>query len=250
MRHTLIIANWKMNGSETFNQVLLDELLPQLTEVNCDVVVCPPLVYLSQVDELLDNSDVVLGAQNCALEVSGAFTGEVSATMLRDVSVQYVIVGHSERRALYGETDPLVAAKLAAVKAEHMTPVFCVGETQEQREAGEVFTVIGGQLQAAVDMLGPSAFEGVVVAYEPVWAIGTGLTASPQQAEEVHAMIRQFVQDHCSEQCAESLQILYGGSVNAGNAEALFSQQNIDGALVGGASLKADDFAAICKSVR
>lgn len=250
MRRSLVVANWKMNGSETSNQVLLDALLPQIDGVNCDVVVCPPFAYLSQVDELLDNSDVALGAQNCAVEVSGAFTGEVSATMLRDVGAQYVIVGHSERRALYGESDELVAAKLAAVKAEKLTPILCVGETLEEREAGQVFDVIGRQLMAVVNMFGAEGLADSVVAYEPVWAIGTGLTASPEQAEEVHAMIRHLVGVNCGEDIASQLQILYGGSVNASNAEALFVQVNIDGALVGGASLKADDFAAICKSVR
>jgi triosephosphate isomerase (TIM) len=250
MRRSLVVANWKMNGSETVNQVLLEGLLPQLQDVTAEVVVCPPFVYLSQVDELLDHSDVTLGAQNCALEVSGAFTGEVSATMLRDVGVSYVIVGHSERRALFGESDQLVAAKVAAVKAEHLTPILCVGETLEERESNRVFEVIAGQLQAVASMLGAEGFKNIVVAYEPVWAIGTGLTASPAQAEEVHAMIREFVKDASGSEVADSLTILYGGSVNAGNAEALFAQQNIDGALVGGASLKADDFANICKSVR
>lgn len=250
MRRSLVVANWKMNGSETVNQVLLEGLLPQLQDIRAEVVVCPPFVYLCQVDELLDNSDVTLGAQNCALEVSGAFTGEVSATMLRDVGVSYVIVGHSERRALFGESDQLVAAKLAAVKAEHLTPILCVGETFEEREANRVFEVIARQLQAVVSMLGADGFKNIVVAYEPVWAIGTGLTASPEQAEEVHGMIREFVKDVSGSVTADSLTILYGGSVNPSNAAVLFAQQNIDGALVGGASLKADDFANICKSVR
>ncbi len=249
MRRSLVVANWKMNGSETFNQVFVESFLPQIDEVDMDVVICPPFVYLSQVDELLDNSDVQLGAQNCAVEVSGAFTGEVSATMLRDCGVRYVIVGHSERRGLYGESDELVAAKLAAVKAEHLTPILCVGETLEEREENRVFEVIARQLQAVVGMLGAEGFRNIVVAYEPVWAIGTGLTASPDQAEEVHGMIREFVKDVSGSEIADSLTILYGGSVNAGNARALFAQQNIDGALVGGASLKADDFAVICKSV-
>lgn len=250
MRRSLVVANWKMNGSESTNQLLLDNLLPQVHDTTAEVVICPPFVYLAQVDELLDNSDVQLGAQNCAVEVSGAFTGEVSATMLRDQGVRYVIVGHSERRALFGETDELVAAKLAAVKAEHLVPILCVGETFEEREANQVFEVIGRQLHAVFSMLGANAFNDVVVAYEPVWAIGTGLTASPEQAEEVHAMIRAFVSDQCGIDVADSLSILYGGSVNASNAEALFAQKNIDGALVGGASLKADDFANICKLVR
>lgn len=249
MRRSLVVANWKMNGSETFNQVFVESFLPQIDDVNVDVVICPPFVYLSQVDELLDNSDVQLGAQNCAVEVSGAFTGEVSATMLRDCSVRYVIVGHSERRGLYGESDELVAAKLAAVKAEHLTPILCVGETLEERQAGRVLEVIGHQLQAVANMLGRDAFNDIVVSYEPVWAIGTGLTATPEQAEEVHAMIRQFVSDYSGAECAAKLQILYGGSVNASNAATLLAQENIDGALVGGASLKADDFAVICKSV-
>ncbi len=249
MRRSLVVANWKMNGSETFNQVFVESLLPKIDEVNVDVVICPPFVYLSQVDELLDNSDVQLGAQNCAVEVNGAFTGEVSATMLRDCGVRYVIVGHSERRGLYGESDELVAAKLAAVKAEHLTAILCVGETLEDRDAGRVLEVIGHQLQAVANMLGRDAFNDIVVSYEPVWAIGTGLTATPEQVEEVHRMIRQFVSDHGGAECAAKLQILYGGSVNANNAATLLAQENIDGALVGGASLKADDFAVICKSV-
>ncbi len=248
MRSKLVVANWKMNGSKADNKALLLDLLPLITSVTCGVAICPPAVYLQQCFDLLANSSVSLGAQNCAIEAKGAFTGEVSVQMLSDLGCEYVICGHSERRSLYGEYDALVAAKFAAIKTAKLTPILCVGETLEEREQGKVFEVIGRQLHAVIDMLGEHGFEQSVIAYEPVWAIGTGLTASPEQAQEVHAMIRDFLKVNANDSVAQSTAILYGGSVNAANAAELFSEQDIDGALVGGASLKANDFAVICKA--
>jgi triosephosphate isomerase len=237
-----------MNGSLVDNQVLLEDLMPLVADTSCQIAVCPAFVHLSQVSALTQHSNIALGAQNCAIEEKGAFTGEIAVPMLDDMGCEFIICGHSERRSLYGETDQLVAAKLAAVKAYNLTPILCVGETLEDREQGKVFEVIGRQLHAVIDLLGQQGFAHSVIAYEPVWAIGTGLTASPNQAQEVHAMIRQFLAVNCDEDLAQTTPILYGGSVNAGNAKALFSEQDIDGALVGGASLKANEFAAICKA--
>lgn len=248
MRRKIVVANWKMNGSLAANQTLLEDLLPLVSGCSNAIAVCPSFVHLSQVASQIQHSNVALGAQNCAIEEKGAFTGEVSVPMLDDLGCEYVICGHSERRSLYGETDQLVAAKFAAIKGNNLIPILCVGETLEEREQGRVFEVIGRQLHAVIDLLGQHGYDKSIVAYEPVWAIGTGLTASPQQAQEVHAMIRQFLTVNCDENVAQSTPILYGGSVNAGNAEALFGEQDIDGALVGGASLKANDFAAICKA--
>lgn len=248
MRPRLVIGNWKMNGSRADNSSLVEGLLQQLGDsIQSDVAVCPPLAYLQQVGDMVKDSAIQLGAQNLADELQGAFTGEVSAPMLVDLNCRYVLVGHSERRALYGETDTLVGKKAAIALTEGLTPVICVGETLEQRRDGRVFDVIEQQMAAVIDAVGVDALARTVVAYEPVWAIGTGETATPAQAQEVHAMIRQYVAER-NESVAQALQILYGGSVKADNAAALFTAADIDGALVGGASLKADDFAAICKA--
>lgn len=248
MRRSRVVGNWKMHGSLADNQALLAGLQSHLAGFDgADVAVCPPYVYLAQALDVLADSVITVGAQNCALEDSGAFTGEVAAGMLKDIGCTYVIAGHSERRALYGETDATVAGKVAQVLANDMQPILCVGETLEEREQGKTLDVVGAQVQAVVDVVGIDAWRNITLAYEPVWAIGTGKTASPEQAQEVHAFLRSKVAEHNSE-IADKLCILYGGSVKADNAEALFAMADLDGALVGGASLKADDFAAICKA--
>lgn len=247
MRKKLVAGNWKMHGGLQANAALLDQIAGGLPGVACDVLVCVPFPYLSQVAERLVDSRVALGAQNVSEHAAGAFTGEVSAFMLAELGCSFVIVGHSERRALYGESDLVVAHKCQAVLAAGMQPVLCVGETLAEREAGETLAVVARQLRVVIDCVGVESFARMVVAYEPVWAIGTGLTASPAQAEAVHAAIRlQFA--GLDSVVAEGLRILYGGSVKPQNALELFAQSNIDGGLIGGAALVADDFLAICRA--
>lgn len=245
MRRKLVVGNWKMNGTGAANAALLAELLSAQADWRCDTAVCAPFPYLGQVSELLDGSTVAWGAQDCSAHESGAFTGEVSAAMLAEFGCRYVIVGHSERRALHGETDQTVADKAKAALASQLTPIVCVGETLAQREAGQTDSVVKRQLSAVIHTLAHCISE-VVVAYEPVWAIGTGLTASPDQAQAVHALLR--AQLHAATEKSAAIQILYGGSVKADNASALFAQPDIDGGLIGGASLKAADFTAICRA--
>ncbi len=240
MKQRLIAANWKMNGSLQANAELIRELLDLPSQA--ERVICPPAVYIAQVLELLAGTDVLTGAQNIDWRESGAYTGEVSAGMLRDIGAQFVIVGHSERRSLFGETDQLCRDKVLAAQSKGLTPILCVGESKEQRDAGETLAVISGQLEKGLEGV---ALEPLVLAYEPIWAIGTGDTATPEQAEEVHSHIRKELTALDSE-LAGAVRILYGGSVNAENAASLFAMDNIDGALVGGASLKAKDFSAIC----
>lgn len=242
MRTSLVIANWKMNGERSSNRSLLEALLPQITDSKAECVVCAPYVYLDQVSELLKGSKAELGAQDCSHSDTGAYTGEVAAPMLADTGCRWVILGHSERRQYHQESDALVAAKLAATQRAGLTPVVCVGETREQREAGEARSVVSEQLTGALADL--PDIGGIVIAYEPVWAIGTGLTATPEEAQAMHAHIRDVLRQK-DESNADATRILYGGSVKAGNASELFSQTDIDGALVGGASLDADAFAAI-----
>ncbi len=210
-----------------------------------DVLVCPPFPYLGQFQEAVAAGRLLLGAQNCALEESGAFTGEVSAAMVRDLGCEYVILGHSERRALFGETDELVLAKMRRALACGLKVILCVGETLEQRQSGAAESVVAAQLQLALEQLSDDDWCQLVVAYEPVWAIGTGETATPEQAQSMHAFIRGQLAAR-SEQIAEQTRVLYGGSVNSATAAELFSQQDIDGGLVGGASLDAEHFLKIC----
>lgn len=246
MRKILVAGNWKLNGSLEGNETLVKGVLAGMDKVtNCDVAVCPPFPYLAQVQLLLADSPVSLGAQDCADQVSGAFTGEVSAEMLKEIGCAYIIVGHSERRSIYGEDDAFTARKFAAARAAGLKPILCVGETLEERESGVMEEVIARQLDAVIELEGVAALADAVVAYEPVWAIGTGKTASPQQAQDVHAFIRARVASHDAG-VAENLQILYGGSVKPGNAAELFACEDIDGGLIGGAALKAEDFLGIC----
>jgi triosephosphate isomerase len=246
MRQPLVAGNWKMHGSRAENASLVRSLLDQLRpESGTEVMLCPPFVYLLEVNRLLKDTDVALGAQSVCAEAQGAFTGEVSAAMLKDVGCSYVLVGHSERRQIYGESDALVARKFVAAQSQGLVPVLCVGETLEEREGDRTLQVVSRQLDAVLSVSGVGSLGKAVIAYEPVWAIGTGRNASPDQAQEVHAMIRGKVAA-LDATIAASVRILYGGSVKASNAQELFAMPDIDGGLVGGASLKADEFARIC----
>jgi triosephosphate isomerase len=248
MRQPLVAGNWKMNGSlDNVRELLAGISSGVSSAMKAEVAVCPPYVYLAEVQKRLAGSGVAWGAQNLASETSGAYTGEVAASMLLDFACKYVIVGHSERRSYYGENDALVARKYALARAAGLKPILCVGETLEEREKGVTEDVVGRQLDAVIELEGVASLADGVVAYEPVWAIGTGVTASPEQAQEVHAFIRSRVAAHSAE-VADGLQILYGGSMKPDNARELIAKPDIDGGLIGGASLKAEDFLAICRA--
>lgn len=248
MRRKLVIGNWKMFGRLARNQALLEGVMAGVREMrNTDCAVCVPYPYLAQAQSLLQGSNVAWGAQNMSQHDEGAYTGEVAAGMLVEFGCKYVLLGHSERRALYHESDEMVAMKFDAALKAGLKPVLCVGETLEEREAGITEEVVARQLDAVISRAGVKALEKAVVAYEPVWAIGTGKTASPEQAQAVHAFIRQRVAK-LDGQVAQALCILYGGSVKAANAPELFSMADIDGGLIGGASLVAEDFVAICRA--
>ena len=246
MRKTIVAGNWKMNASKESVNKLVMGILSGMGDVSSEVVICAPFPYLSQVEALITHSQVRLGAQNLNTNMSGAFTGEVSADMIKDFGAQHVIVGHSERRSFYGETNTIVAEKVKAALDSGLIPLFCVGETLEQREAGETESVVAAQINTVADLVGIDAFLNIVVAYEPVWAIGTGVTASPEQAQEVHAFIRQLLANN-NYDVAQQTPILYGGSMNAANAKELIACADIDGGLIGGASLKPEDFLQICR---
>ena len=234
-----------MNGSNAANAELVAGIAAGVPEAdNVSLLVCPPFPYLAAVSAAVAGSNVAVGAQNVSEHESGAYTGEIAPSMLRDVGCQYVIVGHSERRTLYGETSEQVAAKFRAAQDAGLTPILCVGETLEEREAGTTESVVNEQLEAVLDTAGIEAFRSAVIAYEPVWAIGTGMTASPEQAQDVHRHIRGVLAGHDAE-VAAATQILYGGSMKGDNAAGLLAQPDIDGGLIGGASLKAADFLAI-----
>lgn len=248
-RKPLIAGNWKMNGSLGQSRQLVEALRSGVSAgAPATMLLCPPYVYLPAVHGWLQGSPIALGAQDLAENPgTGAYTGEVAGQMLRDVGCTHVIVGHSERRALYGETDAVVAAKFKAAQSAGLTPIVCVGETLEQREAGDTRRVISGQVAAVVDAAGVGAFAKAVVAYEPVWAIGTGRTATPEQAQDVHAFIRGMIAARDAT-IATGLSILYGGSVKGANARSLFAMTDIDGGLVGGASLAATEFLEIFRA--
>ena len=244
MRRSLIVGNWKLNGTKGESGSLAKAVLDGIGGKDVDVAVCAPFVYLSELSDMLKGHDLELGAQNVADHGSGAYTGEISAEMLTEAGCKYVIVGHSERREYYGDSNESVAARFCQAIEAGIIPILCVGETLEQREQEQTFQVIDAQLEAVIEKAGIGAFNQASIAYEPVWAIGTGKTASPEQAEEVHQHIRQLMADKNAE-IAEKLPIIYGGSVKPNNAESLFSMPDIDGALIGGASLIADDFISI-----
>jgi len=250
IRTGLVAGNWKMNGSLEQNQALLTAVKAGTGSLEgIDCAVCVPFPYLAQTQILLSHSHLAWGAQNLSQYSHGAYTGEVSASMLVDFGVRFVIVGHSERRALFGESDQLVAEKFKAAQAAGLTPILCVGETLAQREANVTEGVIAGQLEAVIELNGVMALANAVIAYEPVWAIGTGKTATPQQAQDVHVFIRDKIAVR-NKQIAGDIRIIYGGSVKADNAGELFAMPDIDGGLIGGASLVADDFVAICKAAQ
>lgn len=244
MRPKLIVGNWKMNGSRAVNAALLADIAAGLGEAKAAVAVCVPAPYLQQCEDLLSGSAIAWGAQDVSAYEGGAYTGEVCAKMLSDFACRYVIVGHSERRAYHGESSELVARKAQAALKEGLIPIVCVGETLEQREAGQTFDVVGAQLDAVLELLPADAVAKIVVAYEPVWAIGTGRTATPEMAQEVHARLREQLRVRNGE-AADGVAILYGGSMKPENARELLSQSDIDGGLIGGAALKAQDFLAI-----
>jgi triosephosphate isomerase len=245
MRKKLVAGNWKMNGSLAENAALLAAIKPALAGI--EAVVCVPFPYLAQAQVLLAGSSIAWGAQNLSEQGKGAFTGEVSAAMLLDFGCKYVIVGHSERRSLYGESDALVASKYMVAQAAGLIPILCVGESLDERESGVTEAVVARQLDAVIDAAGVGSLAKAVVAYEPVWAIGTGKTASPEQAQAVHAFIRGKIAALDSGM-ANQLVIQYGGSVKASNASELMAQPDIDGGLIGGASLVAGEFVAICQA--
>ncbi|WOI47589.1 triose-phosphate isomerase [Acidovorax sp. BLS4] len=247
MKKKLIAGNWKMNGSLASNQALVNALREGMGQPGCEVAVAVPAPYLAQVQALADGSAVAVAAQDVSAHESGAYTGEASAAMLLEFGVRYVLVGHSERRQYHGETDEVVAAKAQRALAAGITPIVCVGETLAEREAGQTQAVVKRQLAAVVHANGHCISE-IVVAYEPVWAIGTGRTATPEQAQEVHAVLR--AQLAAASPQADRIRLLYGGSMNAANAAQLLAQPDIDGGLVGGASLKAQDFLQIIASAQ
>ena len=247
-RTPLVAGNWKMNGSSASNAALVNDIVAGL-DTSGHVAICPPFVYLTEIQGLLSGSPVALGSQNASHLDNGAFTGEVSVSMLRDFGCEYVIIGHSERRQFYGETDLRVAEKFAKVVAQGIIPILCVGELLEERESNQTEQVIARQLDAVINLAGIESFHQAVIAYEPVWAIGTGKTATPEQAQDVHAFIRLQLARH-DEAVAEKIRILYGGSVKPDNANDLFTMADVDGGLIGGASLKATDFLAICHAMR
>jgi triosephosphate isomerase len=248
MRQPLVAGNWKMNGSRAGVVDLLDGIKAGMGDVNtAEVAVCPPFVFIPEAAARLQGTAVAWGGQNLSTHGSGAYTGEVAASMLTDFGCKYVIVGHSERRTLYGEDDAVVAEKFEVARKAGLVPIFCVGETLEEREAGATEAVVARQLDAVLDRFGAQALGAGVIAYEPVWAIGTGRTATPEQAQDVHAFIRGRVAAKDAV-VAAGVRILYGGSMKPDNAVELMAKPDIDGGLIGGASLKASDFLAICRA--
>jgi len=248
MRQTLVAGNWKMNGSRESIKILLDGIKAGIADVNnAEMALCCPAVYINDVSNQLADTSIAFGGQDISVHESGAYTGEISGGMWNDFNCKYVIIGHSERRTYHHESDELVAEKFETARKAGLIPLFCIGETLEERESGITENVVSRQINAVIDRLGIDMLGEGVIAYEPVWAIGTGVTASPEQAQDVHAFIRGLVAAK-SQSVADKIQILYGGSMNAANASELLACADIDGGLIGGASLKADDFLAIGKA--
>lgn len=253
MRKKIVAGNWKMNQDLEGGKALFTEIVNSAKqEISGEqlVVVCPPYILLSELaSSVKDSSNVFVGSQNCHQKDSGAYTGEISAAMVKSTGAEYVILGHSERRQYFGENEELLAQKVDAALKNGLKPIFCIGETLEERNGNRYFEVIKTQLEGGLFHLSAEQFSNIVLAYEPVWAIGTGLTASPEQAQEIHAFIRAELSKKFGQEAADNATILYGGSCNPQNAASLFSQQDIDGGLIGGASLKAGDFLAIIKAL-
>ncbi len=248
LRKAVIAGNWKMNKTPAEAKVLINELKPLVADAGCDVVICVPDVDLTVALAETAGSNIKVGAENCHWAESGAFTGEISAPMLKSMGVEYVVIGHSERRTYFGETDDTVRDRTRAALNNGLTVILCVGETLDQREKNVTFEVIAMQVKIALTGVSEEELENVIIAYEPVWAIGTGKTATNEQANEVNHFIRELIADLYSREAADKFVIQYGGSMNAGNAEGLVSQEDIDGGLIGGASLKAPDFAQIVEA--
>ncbi len=248
MRDPLVIGNWKLNGSTRIVHTLIPSLCNALNSIDdCKVVIAPPAIYIDRARKILNGSSIALGAQNIDINLLGAFTGEISADMLKDIGVQYVIIGHSERRFYHHETDVIIAEKFAVLKKVGLTPILCVGETEIEKKLGKTEETCVRELNAILHTLGVEAIKDAVIAYEPVWAIGTGHSATPEEAQKVHKFIRDHIAKH-DQAIADNVIIQYGGSVNDKNAAELFAQRDIDGALVGGASLNANSFIKIVKS--
>ncbi len=248
MRQSLVMGNWKMNGSRSEGLALANAIAAGLKDGDQGIAVCVPYVYLSDVQGAIESTPLALGGQNVADQTSGAYTGEISASMLKECGCTYALVGHSERRSYYGDTNESVATRFCQAQKEGVIPVLCIGETLEERESDTTFAVIDKQLNAVIDMAGIDALANSVIAYEPVWAIGTGKTASDEQAQEVHKYIREQIAAK-SQTVADKIQILYGGSVKPDNAKAIFAMPDIDGGLIGGASLDAASFLAIYQAI-
>ncbi|MEO8399088.1 MAG: triose-phosphate isomerase [Ignavibacteriaceae bacterium] len=250
MRKKVIAGNWKMNNDLTESQNLISKLTAGLSneEINCEIIICPPFTSLSEASSLIKGTGIKLGAQNMNENDSGAFTGEITAQMLKSVGCEFVILGHSERRAIYNESDELINKKIKKALEKNLKPIFCVGETLEQRENNSTKDIVKHQLINGLEHVSKDELSKIIIAYEPVWAIGTGKTATPDQAEEVHEFIRDLIEIEYGNDSSEKIIIQYGGSVKPDNAKELLSQKNIDGALVGGACLKADSFISIIKS--
>lgn len=246
MRQPIVAGNWKLNGTRNSAAALAQKIISGLNSIsNIDVLICPPFLHIAEVQKLIQNSHLKLGAQNASDQQSGAFTGEVSAEMLKEFSCEYVIIGHSERRTIYSESDNIIASKFKSVSSAGLTPILCIGETLEQKENNQTTNVIIKQLDSIINSVDINTFNNAVIAYEPIWAIGTGKTATPLQAQEVHQMIRNRFKA-INKGLADKLPILYGGSVKPSNSNELFAQPDIDGGLIGGASLDSEDFLAIC----
>jgi len=248
MRRSLVVGNWKMNGTRASAELLAKGIIAGLSSNGAELAVCVPYVYIPGISEVVKGSELALGAQNVADKPSGAYTGEISAAMLSEFNCKYAIVGHSERRSYYGDTNESVAARFCQAQEQGIIPILCVGETLEQREQDQTFNVINTQLDAVINLAGIAAFNNAVIAYEPVWAIGTGKTASDDQAQEVHHYIRQYIAAK-DQTVADKIQILYGGSAKPDNAKGLFAMPDIDGGLIGGASLDAESFLKIYHSI-
>ncbi len=250
MRRNIVAGNWKMNKTLPEGIALAKEIADAISGKNlkCDIIVGVPFVHLASVSELLKGSIIQVSAENCADKASGAYTGEVSAAMVASTGATYCILGHSERRTYYGETHEILKQKVALALENSLRPIFCIGETKNEREAGNQNAVVKAQLEGSVFNLTPDEFKQIVIAYEPVWAIGTGLTATSEQAQEIHSFIRSLINEKYGDTIANDTTILYGGSCNPTNAKELFSKPDVDGGLIGGASLKADDFVAIIES--
>jgi triosephosphate isomerase len=250
MRKNIVVGNWKMNKNLQEGITFVKELATALNgkSINCEVIACSPFIHLNSIVEAAANTPIAIGAQNCADKESGAYTGEVSASMLASTGIKYVIIGHSERRAYYGETNAILEQKVKLVLENNLTPIFCVGEVLGEREAGKQNKVVASQIREALFGLPAEEFKKIIVAYEPVWAIGTGKTATSDQAQEMHAFIRNTIREQYGNDIAENTSILYGGSCNAGNANELFANPDVDGGLIGGASLKVDTFMPIIEA--